>query len=248
MAPDLPRAAPGRSSGGRDAAPGLERVALLERGRSGGVIRGDQIDRAERSARHSPSRSAACAAAARTLPGGRCARHPRRRARGSAGRSRTSRRRRRALASATSAAARRRRRATMCSAQPASPARAIALAIASISATTGTGGEEAAPSTSDRPRRRAPASSRTDRRVLGVHRHGQAEPRGAAHAVVQRERVAGLEVVVAAVGHERLEADDAALGQLLHPLEVPRHEPAPEREVDVRRALAAASLASNALR
>ena len=123
----------------------------------------------------------------------------------------------------------------MCRAQPASPAIASALAMAATSAATGREAAKSAIAGAAR-RERAQAELAHDHRALGVHRDGQAEHRRPAHSLVQREVVAGGEVVDAAVGHERLEADDTAGGQLVHLLDAPRHEPAPEREVDVRRA------------
>ena len=77
-------------------------------------------------------------------------------------------------------------------------------------------------------------SSRTITAFSACTATGRPSSRGPAHAVVEREVVAGREVVVAAVGHEGLETDHAAGRQLVHALEVPRHDPAPEREVDVR--------------
>ena len=71
--------------------------------------------------------------------------------------------------------------------------------------------------------------------ALGVHEHGQPERGGALHAGGELVVVHGVEVVDAGVAHERLEARHAALGELVHPLQRAGHEPAPEREVDLRR-------------
>ena len=80
-----------------------------------------------------------------------------------------------------------------------------------------------------------PAGERgRDRVALGVHRDRQPEPRGARHPLEQRQVVGGRELLDAARRHEGLEADDAARGQLVEPVEVARHEPAPQRDVDVR--------------
>ena len=67
-----------------------------------------------------------------------------------------------------------------------------------------------------------------------MHGDRQPEPRRALHALEQRHVVGGLEVVDPARAHERLEADDAALGQLVEPVEVARNEATPETEVDER--------------
>ena len=69
-------------------------------------------------------------------------------------------------------------------------------------------------------------------RVLGVHGDGEAEPRGAFHRPRQRELVGHREVVDPARAHERLEADHAALGELVETIDVTGHDPTPEREVD----------------
>ena len=61
-----------------------------------------------------------------------------------------------------------------------------------------------------------------------------AEPRADRHALVERHVVGVGELVDAAVGHERLEADHAALGELLEPVEVAGHQAAPEAVVDAR--------------
>ena len=84
-------------------------------------------------------------------------------------------------------------------------------------------------------------------RPLGVDGDRQAERGGALHAGLEHLVVDGREVLDPAVAHEGLEADDAALGQLVEPVEVARHEPAPEREVDHRGGpVAASTLASKA--
>src|SRR5713226_4755477 len=57
------------------------------------------------------------------------------------------------------------------------------------------------------------------------------------HARTQRVRVASDEFVDAARAHERLEANNAALDQRLKLVEVARHQPAPQSEVNLRRAL-----------
>ena len=54
--------------------------------------------------------------------------------------------------------------------------------------------------------------------------------------VEERLIVGLLEVVDARVAHERLEADHAAVGELVEPVEVAGDEAAPEAEVDERRA------------
>ena len=72
-------------------------------------------------------------------------------------------------------------------------------------------------------------------RVLRMHCDGKPEPGGARHPGVQRLVVRHHEVVDAGRAHERLEADDAALGELVEAVDRPGHEPAPEGEVDDRR-------------
>ena len=92
----------------------------------------------------------------------------------------------------------------------------------------------------DRPRgepvaRRRPERAGGQRVVLGVHGDRQPEPGGDRHALVERDVVDVGELVDARVRHERLQADHAALGELLEPVEVAGHEAAPEAEVDARR-------------
>ena len=112
-------------------------------------------------------------------------------------------------------------------------------AIASSSATTG---REAEPV--------ARAAARASRAVSASFSACTAtsSPSRAAdrHALVERHVVGVRELVDAAVGHERLEADDAALGELLEVVEVAGHEAAPEAVVDARRGSRGRSLASNA--
>ena len=125
----------------------------------------------------------------------------------------------------------------MCSAQPVSSAKAIARPIASSSAISGR--------ESMKSRAVGPVRARRQRVVLGVDGDEPAELGADRHALVERHVVGVLELVDAAVGHERLEADHAALGELLEPVGVARDEAAPEPEVDARScARAAASLAS----
>ena len=89
----------------------------------------------------------------------------------------------------------------------------------------------------DPPRPRAGRETCVDRLVvLGVHGDGQPERGRALHPVVERAVVGLREVVDPAVAHERLEADHAALGELVEPVEVAGHEAAPEAKVDERRA------------
>ena len=104
-------------------------------------------------------------------------------------------------------------------------ARASAASIASSSASTG---REA---TKSRQSCRPGAQWRTAAR-RGRRPAGRAPPR-----VACRPRgvvVDGREVLDPAVAHEGLEADDAALGQLVEPVQVAGDEAAPEREVDLR--------------
>ena len=70
-----------------------------------------------------------------------------------------------------------------------------------------------------------------------MHRDRQAEAGGARHPGVQRLVVRGGEVVHPGGAHEGLEADHAPGRELVEAIDVARHEPAPEREVDVRRGL-----------
>ena len=74
-----------------------------------------------------------------------------------------------------------------------------------------------------------------DRLALGVDGDGQAERGGAAHALVEREVVGARELRCPGVRHERLEADDAARGELVEAVDRAGYEAVPQREVDVRR-------------
>ena len=65
---------------------------------------------------------------------------------------------------------------------------------------------------------------------------GKPEPSRSLHALEERPIVGLLEVVDARVAHERLEADHAAVGELVEPVDVAGDEAAPEAEVDERRA------------
>ena len=69
-----------------------------------------------------------------------------------------------------------------------------------------------------------------------MHRHRQAEACSARHAGAQRLVVGRGKVVHPGRAHEGLEADDPPVGELVEAVDVARHEPAPEREVDVGRA------------
>ena len=88
-----------------------------------------------------------------------------------------------------------------------------------------------------------PRSHRTTRQqacyriVLGVHGHDAAQFGRPRHALVQRQVVARLEVVNAAIGHEGLEAHNPALGQFVQALNVARHDAAPQAEVHQRGSL-----------
>ena len=73
--------------------------------------------------------------------------------------------------------------------------------------------------------------------VLRMHADGKSEPRRALHALEQRLVVGLLEVADPRVAHERLEADHATVGELVEPVDVAGNEPAPECEVDERRAV-----------
>src|SRR3954447_21068272 len=77
--------------------------------------------------------------------------------------------------------------------------------------------------------------ARRQRVVLRVHGHDRAEPRAHLHRGVQRGVVGAREVVHAAGRHERLEADHAALVQLLETIRIAGHDAAPQAEVDARR-------------
>ena len=115
---------------------------------------------------------------------------------------------------------------TMCSAQPVSSAKAIARPIASSSAT------DAGATPRSRARVRPGAERAVSASFSACTATRSAEPRADRHALVERDVVGVPELVDAAVGHERLEADHAALGELLEPVDVARDEPAPEPEVD----------------
>ena len=127
---------------------------------------------------------------------------------------------------------------TTCSEQPAASASSIARSIAASSAR---GGREATHA-----RQSPPSAAPQLGRALGVHGDGEAERGGALHAGAELVVVDGVEVVDPRVAHERLEADHAAGGELVDAVERAGHEPAPEREVDLGAARAAASLASKA--
>ena len=130
---------------------------------------------------------------------------------------------------------------TTCSAQPSRLGEVDRAAIASVSATAGR------ESSQSRIAVRPSALARASRpEVISSSRRGpprQPEGSRAAHALVEREVVGGREVVDAAVGHERLVPDHAALAQLVHRLEVAGDQPAPQREVHARVALPARALA-----
>ena len=123
---------------------------------------------------------------------------------------------------------------TTCSAQPVSSARCSARAIASVSATTG---REARKSrTPVRPGARARAASPAVIASLSACT-ATGRPSRAARAIPSwsvRSSARGKSSMPLA-GHERLEPDDAARRELVEPVHVPGHEPAPEREVARRR-------------
>ena len=128
----------------------------------------------------------------------------------------------------------------MCSGQPVSSANSSAREIASSSATTG---RECGPVA-----RARPARARGQRVVLGVHGDDPVQSRRGRHSGVQRRVVGAAEVLDARVRHEGLEADHAALGELLHVPDAPRHQTAPEAEVDARGRLRSGQLGVEGLR
>ena len=205
----------------RDPAPGGGEVALLHLGRARRVVGGDERDVAQRAPERldlvgRPQRRRALRARAERLEvvlgegqvvRARLARGVARRHEGDA------------LALLT---------CTTCRSQPVRSASSIATSIASSSASDGARGDEVAPAA-------CPARLAQGGRPLGVDEDGQAERGGARHAGLEHLVVDGREVLDPAVAHEGLEAGDAALGQLVEPVQVAGHEPAPEREVDHRR-------------
>ena len=70
-----------------------------------------------------------------------------------------------------------------------------------------------------------------ERVVLGMHEHRQAKGRRGLHAPPERGIVGRLKVVDAAAAHEGLEADHTPGGELGQPIDIARHEAAPEGEV-----------------
>ncbi len=82
----------------------------------------------------------------------------------------------------------------------------------------------------NRPRR----EPRRQLRVLGVHCDGEPELCGTRHPRAECLVVRHHKVVDAGRTHERLEADDAAIGELVEAVYRPGHEPSPEGEVDDR--------------
>ena len=70
-----------------------------------------------------------------------------------------------------------------------------------------------------------------------MDRDEQVELGSALHSRAQRGGIGHRKIVDAAVRHERLEADDAGIAQRFEAVEIARHEPAPEREINTRLAL-----------
>ncbi len=62
--------------------------------------------------------------------------------------------------------------------------------------------------------------------------HDAPQLRGSRHALVQRQVIDRLEIIDAAVAHEGFEADHAALREFFEPVDIVRHQPAPQREID----------------
>ena len=181
-------------------------------------------------ARSSPARRR-IVAAGRTWPRPPAPRRRRRRARGSAGRSRRSRR-----------AARRAPRRSGRTPRPAGDVHHVQRAAGVAGQREGR--PTAASSAGDRPRG---GQSRMPRRPSATPGAAGApvsagssactatgSPSAAARSMPAAEGlvVGRRELVDAARAHEGLEADHAALGELVHALERARHQPAPQREVD----------------
>jgi hypothetical protein len=78
---------------------------------------------------------------------------------------------------------------------------------------------------------------RGDGVIFGVDGGGQPEGRRLPHTRQQCRVVGGGKIGDAGVRHERLEAQDAALRQLLHVIQVDGSQSTPEGEVDVRAGL-----------
>ena len=85
-------------------------------------------------------------------------------------------------------------------------------------------------------RHRLTGQRRGERVVLGVHEHGQAEIRRHLHSPPERRVVDALKIIDPTPAHERLDADDAAVGELGQLAHVAGHETAPDAEVGSRHA------------